>query len=162
MRFLLSIAVSLALAAAASAQYRAADRTTATYTAVNKCTNCTVCNDGCKCFGGTYYCADGKCPVEWGHVTPQATGPVRGTERKLVCDGEKCRWIDVPVAVPSSVYGPIGFAAEPCPSGNCGTQSFGSTNGAFQSYSSPGPQPVRGGLFGRFRGKLRGGCSGCG
>jgi len=43
-----------------------------------KCFNCTqsCCGDNCKCFGGQYYCADGKCPIaQQKSVVPVVTTP---------------------------------------------------------------------------------------
>lgn len=63
------------------------------------CTNCTSCGAGCNCFGGGYYCADGKCPVQFGRV-----GYVQPN----------------PPSLPQSAYSLPGSATGGCPGGRCG------------------------------------------
>lgn len=103
------------------------------------CVNCTTCANGCQCFGGGYYCADGSCPVQFGQSQP--------VQYVQVCDGGTCRLVPVNAA---------GFAAGGCASGTCGTaSSYGSYGGCASGScgaSTGRPRLFGGGrLFGRCR-----------
>lgn len=74
----------------------------ATTTGKTACPNCTACANGCGCFGGGYYCGDGKCPV----TTPSATNK----PDLVTTDGRTIRWA-------GDHYEFVGQSA--CPNGKC-------------------------------------------
>lgn len=67
---ILVVCVIVAFGKGAEPQFVVENKTTPTFQVVNKatptCFNCTnsCCGDDCTCFGGQYYCADGKCPID--------------------------------------------------------------------------------------------------
>lgn len=95
------------------------------------CPNCTQCANGCDCFGGGYYCADGKCPVGFNAPAGYTT----------VCENGVCRL--VPISGPATGQ-PFFMSSGSCASGSCGTApsysggAFMSSGGACQSAGPSG------------------------
>lgn len=110
---------------------------------VMDCPNCTTCANGCQCFGGGYYCADGACPIQFGDSQP--------VQYRQVCENGQCRLVPVNSPTSGNYYLP---ASGGCASGNCGVSSYPATGfTAAGSYGgcasgSCGVSTGRRGLFG--------------
>lgn len=136
-----------------------------------QCPNCTACGTECKCFGGGYYCAEGKCsptnPITFNPVGVQQSQPKQYMQ---VCDGNRCRWVEVPQnqttysTVPQtfntapnfSSFGDTGFSTTNVDSSNNGGVVEGRRTGPIRSFF----QRIRSNRGSRFG--AGGGCSSCG
>lgn len=89
-------------APAAAQQFVVTNKVPAKFEVTNKCApvpcfNCTSCGNSCSCFGGGYYCADGKCPVQ---PAAPASGVITYREEYRVVNGRLYRLL-VPTSAPA-------------------------------------------------------------
>ncbi len=134
------------------------------------CPNCSACGENCKCFGGGYYCADGKCsPTNPLIMSPVGVQQSQPKQYMQVCDGNKCRWVEVPQNQTTYSTVPQTFSTAPnfASFGDTGfSATYGdSSNDGFVGATRTGPirsffQRIRGNRGSRFG--AGGGCSSCG